>query len=140
MSEAVIDASVVLAWFLPDTAKRHTFASAILDRLMAGTLEVWAPPIFVHEVAKGLVMGERRGNLAAADLDQAQRLLRSTVINIHHDLLSVDNLVDAAKRLHCQVYDAAYVVLADEQGLPLLTLDGGMLQACQIQGVECNAP
>ena len=140
MNEAVIDASVALAWFLPDTAKRRAFASGVLDRLMTGELNAWAPPIFVHEVAKGLVMYERRGILTAADLDQARRLLHAAAINIHPDLMSIDVLIDAAKRLHCQVYDVAYVMLAEEQGLPLLTLDGGMQQACRVQGIECDTP
>lgn len=140
MTEAVIDASVVLAWFLPDTPKRQAFASGILDRLMSGELEVWAPPIFVFEVARGLVMGERRGNLRAADLEQARRLLQLAVVNIHHDFQSIDDLIDTARHLQCQVYDAAYVILADDVGMPLLTLDGGMAQACLMRGVECDKP
>lgn len=85
-------------------------------------------------------MGERRGNLRAADLEQARRLLQLAVVNIHHDFQSIDDLIDTARHLQCQVYDAAYVILADDVGMPLLTLDGGMAQACLMRGVECDKP
>ncbi len=85
-------------------------------------------------------MGERRGNLKATDLEQARRLLQLAVVNIQHDFQSIDDLIDTARRLQCQVYDTAYVILADEGGMPLLTLDGGMAQACLMQGVECDQP
>lgn len=67
MTESVLDASVVLAWFLTDTEPRERFAFGVLEEMLSGQMAVWAPPIFPHEVAKGLVKAERRGTLSVSE-------------------------------------------------------------------------
>lgn len=140
MTESVLDASVVLAWFLTDTEPRERFAFGILEEMLSGHLAVWAPPIFPHEVAKGLVKAERRGTLSVSELEKARVVLGGAEIQIHNQLLTIDEMIHAARQWHCQVYDATYVALAVEQGLPLITLDNGMREACERAGVTVQFP
>ena len=49
-------------------------------------------------------------------------------------------MIHAARQWHCQVYDATCVALAVEHGLPLITLDNGMREACERAGVTVQFP
>lgn len=140
MTELVLDASIALAWFLTDTEPRERFAFGVLEEMLSGHVEAWAPPIFSHEVAKGLVKAERRGTLSAGELEKARSVLGGAAIQIHNQLPSIGEMIEAARQWHCQVYDATYVLLAQEQGLPLMTLDHGMRDACERAGVAVKCP
>lgn len=127
----VVDASVTLAWWFEDEATPQT--EAILDRLSDDTAVV--PALWELEVSNVLLSGERRGRLTESQSARFVALLAQMPILV--DTASVDmGAVLAAGRHHAlAAYDAAYLVLAQREGVPLATLDSKLRAAAQAVGV-----
>jgi predicted nucleic acid-binding protein len=134
----VIDASVALAWALPDEAS--IYAEAALAAVEKGT--VYVPELWPYEIANGLVIAYRRQRITFEDeqlfLDALSRL------DIHMErsdaLTVIRQGTFAANRFVLTAYDAAYVDLARKTGLPLATLDERMRVAAVQAGVAIFQP
>lgn len=127
----VVDASVTLAWCFEDEATPQT--EAILDRLSDDTAMV--PALWELEVSNVLLLGERRSRLTESQSARFVALLAQ--LPIHVDSASADmGAVLATGRRHAlTAYDAAYLVLAEREGVPLATLDAKLRNAGQAVGV-----
>jgi predicted nucleic acid-binding protein len=127
----VVDASVTLAWCFEDEATSQT--EAILDRLSDDTAIV--PALWELEVSNVLLLGERRSRLTESQSARFVALLGQ--LPIHVDSASVDmGAVLATGRRHAlTAYDAAYLVLAEREGVPLATLDTRLRNAADAVGV-----
>ena len=121
----VVDASVALAWCFEDEATPQT--EAVLDRLSHDTAVV--PSLWELEVSNVLLAGERRDRLTESQSARFVALLAQLPILV--DTASVDvGAVLAAGRQHVlTAYDAAYLVLAEREGVPLATLDARLRAA-----------
>jgi len=130
----VVDASAALAWCFEDEGSEH--ADGWLAQL--ATSGAIAPAIWPLEVANGLRSAERRGRLATGELAQAAALLLSLPVRVEavSTADALGDVADLARRLDLSVYDAAYVALARQRGLPLATLDGRLREAGTRAGVE----
>jgi predicted nucleic acid-binding protein len=128
----VVDASVTLAWCFEDEATPQT--ETILDRLSDDTAMV--PALWELEVCNVLLLGERRSRLTESQSARFVALLSQ--LPIHIDPASVDmGAVLATGRRHAlTAYDAAYLVLAEREGVPLATLDAKLRNAAQTAGVS----
>lgn len=130
MSWFVIDASVVLSWCFPD--ENAALARHVADMFTQGSTAL-APSFWPHEVLNALLAGERRkrisGALARSFLDDLATLpieLQQFPARIVFDR------IQALSRKHgLTAYDAAYLDLALESGLPLATLDDDLMRACK---------
>lgn len=127
----VVDASVAVAWFLPETTERKAMATALLTRLREQDGVVVVPDIFHYEVAVILRKSLASKTLQRAQYDTALAVLRDVSLETHGMRVDVEALCNQAARFGCQVRDSAYVELARAEGLELATLDGGMLQAAR---------
>ena len=76
----IVDASVALAWCLPD--EPNPLAERALDRL-AGEEGV-IPALFWYEVRNVLLTAERRGRIEAAPADEALSWLREMPFTADH--------------------------------------------------------
>lgn len=119
----VLDASVTLCWVFDD--EDHPFAIQAMERLRADTALV--PAIWWFEVRNSLIVSERRGRLTAADSAAFLRALARLPVSVD-PLPEEECALTLARRHRLSVYDAAYLELAQREGVPLATLDG-MLQA-----------
>ncbi len=128
----VIDASVTLAWCFEDEATPQT--EAILDRLSDDTAIV--PALWELEVSNVLLLGERRSRLTESQSARFVTLLGQ--LPIHVDSASVDMgaVLATGRRHELTAYDAAYLVLAEREGVPLATLDAKLHNAAQAAGVS----
>lgn len=126
----VIDASVAIAWFLPD--ERNPAADVLLRDLAGATALV--PSIFWHEVRNAFLMAERRGRLRPGEAQSCISDLRSLVLKDggHGDDRTVLSL---AIKHSLTAYDAAYLALAVAQALPLATLDRRLAGAAQTENI-----
>ena len=131
----VIHASVTLAWCFPESGSR--FAESVLDRLAAG-VDAIVPAVWPLEVANALLVGEKRGRLAAA---QARAMLRRIadlpiVVEPTGTALAFGEIFSLARAEQLTTYDAAYLELAIREALPLATLDAGLSRAARRIGID----
>mgnify|MGYP001376062027 CR=1 FL=1 len=130
MSRFVLDASIVLAWCFPDEGAAT--AEHVADMFRQGDTAV-VPSFWPHEVINALLIGEKR-----------KRITKALVRNFLNDLvllpvalaeLPQKVIFDRAQRLsrehNLTAYDAAYLDLALENGLPLATLNEQLANACK---------
>ena len=126
----VLDASVTACWAFDD--EDHPDASLAFDRMRAE--EGVVPGLWWFEVRNILIVNERRRRIAesgtAAFLSSLSRL------RIRVDRVPDENGVLRLARAHrLSVYDAAYLELAQREGLPLATLDADLRKAAADEGV-----
>lgn len=112
----VVDASVALAWILePDNAD----ADAVLTEVARSS--AIAPGNFSSEVVHVLLVRERRGEISRLGVSRALEYIRS--LHVEAVLPPLNVVADVGRQYRLTGYDAAYLALAIEQGLPLATLD-----------------
>jgi predicted nucleic acid-binding protein len=117
MNEAVLDASVVLKWFRSDGERHVEAARALRASFEAGALVVLAPPLLHLEIVN--VAGRRWHWPEASLVDLADALE-----DLGFDLREPE-LTRVAKWTAngLTAYDAAYVALAEGEGIALITDD-----------------
>ena len=126
----VLDASVTACWAFDD--EDHPGASLAFDRMRAE--EGVVPGLWWLEVRNILIVNERRRRIAESDT--AAFLLSLSRLRIRVDRVPDENGVLRLARAHrLSVYDAAYLELAQRQGLPLATLDADLRKAAADEGV-----
>lgn len=122
MTEAVLDASVVLKWFRPEEEGHGEAAQALRGSFEAGKLRVLAPPLLWLEVAD---VAARRWRWPEPQMGR----LASAWPGLGFELLEPEPAFVAqwaARGL--TAYDAAYVALANETGAPLITDDAEIVR------------
>ncbi|HLX98704.1 MAG TPA: type II toxin-antitoxin system VapC family toxin [Roseiarcus sp.] len=130
----VVDASIAAAWLLPekDSEAAETLIAALSRRSPV-------PSLFWHEARNILVMAERRGRIVAGEAAQAMGRLRR--LPLEDAGAGSDGAVLALATAHgLTAYDAAYLALARERGLPLATLDQKLAGAARREGVRLLGP
>ena len=130
----VLDASITLCWAFAD--EEHPVATAALDRIQQGQAQV--PSLWWFEVRNSLLTNERRGRLTEAETASFLRNLGQLSINV--DRVPADaGLLTLARQHRLTVYDAAYLELAQREGLKLATLDTALHRAAKVAGVPLLA-
>jgi predicted nucleic acid-binding protein len=135
VSRFVVDASVVLAWCFPD--ENAALAERVAENFKQGDTGI-APSFWPHEVLNALLMGERRKRISRA---LAQSFLDDLVIlpialEPHPSEIVFGRIQSLSRKYGLTAYDAAYLDLALESGLPLATLDEDLKQAGEKAGAE----
>jgi len=131
----VLDASVALAWLI-DTSVAP-YAMRVRQLLLRGNRAV-VPALWQWEIANGFVMAERRGILTPSDTVEILQNFETALglwIEIENESVSMRRIITTARECHLTAYDAAYLVLAREQQLPIATLDRGLAEAAKRIGV-----
>jgi predicted nucleic acid-binding protein len=125
----VLDASTIIDWALDEG---HPTAGAARERLRTDT--ALSPTLLWFEVRNGLIIAERRGrateNYSAAFLRKLEQF--PVTVDTTPNQAEVMAL---ARRHRLTVYDAAYLELAQREGLPLATLDRALADAARTEGV-----
>jgi predicted nucleic acid-binding protein len=126
--EVVLDASVATKWFIDEAGS--SAALKLLDAHLEGRTTVVAPTLLVYEVGNAL---RHHPSLtppsAAAALNDLFDFQLSLVPPSSAQLAAA---LQRAYELKLTVYDAQYVVTAEERGCPLITTDGQILKASKI--------
>ncbi len=130
----VVDASVALAWALPDESS--AYAEAVLAVVERDGLRV--PELWAREVANGLAVAYLRKRITSADERAFLAALSHLSIDVEESasaLIVVRDGTAAAMRYGLTAYDAAYLDLASREKLTLATLDAAMRKAAEQSGV-----
>jgi predicted nucleic acid-binding protein len=126
----VLDASITASWAFQD--EDHPDAGLAFHRMAAE--EAVVPCLWWFEVRNILVVNERRRRIAESDT--AAFLHNLARLRVRLDRLPEGDAVLRLARAHrLSVYDAAYLELAQREGLPLATLDADLRRAAAGVGV-----
>jgi predicted nucleic acid-binding protein len=125
----VVDASIALAWALPDESS--AYADAVLAAVEREGLRV--PVLRAREVANGLAITYLRKRITPADEKAFLAALSHLSIEVEDvfPLTVIRNGTAAAMRYGLTAYDGAYVDLASRERLVLGTLDAAMRKAAE---------
>ncbi len=129
----VVDASVALAWALPDESS--AYAEAVLVTVEKEGLRV--PALWAREIANGLAVAYLRKRITSADERAFLAALSHLIIDVEEAsdaLTAIRDGTAAAIRFGLTAYDAAYVDLASREQLTLATLDTAMCKAAEQSG------
>ncbi len=116
----VVDASVVLKWFLVDDEDDTAKALKLRDLFIAGEVELTAPELILHETAN--VLRYKAGSdadLVARAIDSLWQMDLISQIGAEESRMAVTLAFD----LVTTVYDALYLALAESLGAQLITAD-----------------
>jgi len=127
----VLDASVATCWFFEDEHDARADAAAAI--LLASGSAI-APLIFWFELRNVVMMGVRRGRASESSMFQWLATTMRTTIGLD-TLPSDDAIFSLAQRHRLTFYDAAYLELAQREGIALATLDQALSRAATAEGV-----
>ena len=129
----VLDASITACWAFQD--EDHHDARLAFHQMRSE--EAVVPCLWWFEVRNTLVVNERRRRIAESGT--AAFLLSLSRLRIRIDRAPDEGAVLRLARTHrLSVYDAAYLELAQREGLPLATLDADLKKAAAGEGVALN--
>lgn len=122
MRVSVLDASVMLMWFAGPSDASGVAARRVRAEFERGELAIVAPPLLPLEILN--VAGRRWGWNVGALQELAEAIDDLTIELIQPDLLVVARWIGEG----LTAYDAAYVAVAEEASVPLLTADADILR------------
>ena len=137
MTEFVLDNSVAMRWLLASNkASDQKYAETVLESMVRATAVV--PNLWHLEAANVLLEATRRKEINVAEAERFTSQLESLPIAVDsmtaHQSFGHGMTLAAAYGLSS--YDAAYLELALREGLPLASLDKGLIRAAKKADIE----
>jgi len=132
MVKVVIDASVVVKWFIDEIYSEN--ARKIRDEYVNGTVDLAAPELMPFEVLNAL---KYRGLFKKDELIMVAKSLELYGFELYS--LSgnlAENTVKIAVEKDVTIYDAAYVALAMELDTNLYTADEKLIKMVELKFVK----
>lgn len=134
MRLCVVDCSFAMAWVFED--ERNPLADRLLDRLDSEHAFVVPAVLWGLEVRNTLRSAVRRRRLTESGADERRRALAELPKLAVACPNGLGSVVDELVRAHdLTSYDAAYLAVAIEHGLPLATADAALARAARAAGV-----
>jgi predicted nucleic acid-binding protein len=122
----VVDASVLVKWFLHHQEAERDRALALRDLHISGRSTIYIPPLALLEVLNAIRFSpkadEEAGEAALEALQDLHLETKAADVN----LLRKANAIAWAYKI--TIYDALYVALAEQVGYPLITADEVMVK------------
>jgi predicted nucleic acid-binding protein len=119
---------MALSMLLPD--EQSHAADALAERFTDGSPSV--PTIWPLEVRNALLAALRQKRLTTAEFEERLEVLALLPVEVEPpaDSSALKRALGLARRFDLSLYDASYVDLARQRGLPLATLDAKLRKAC----------
>jgi predicted nucleic acid-binding protein len=123
----VLDCSITMAWCFEDES--NEFSDSVLENLIE--MSAIVPSIWPLEVANVLLMAKKRKRITEAQSASFIDSLSALPIVVDPSTTSraMHSISALAIQTDLTIYDAAYLELALREGIPLLTLDKGLIKA-----------
>lgn len=122
MKQAVIDASVVLKWYLKDEAHGAN-ALMLLDKYILNRLDLFAPALLQYEVINALIIAQKRGRVKDETILKAIEGFASLEIKFMDISRLYITIMNYCRVYKCSAYDASYLSIAYHEGMPFITSD-----------------
>lgn len=120
--EYVIDASVAVKWFLPESHSDK--AHALLNAFRHEGLSLIAPDLIVPEVVNTLwKQSVRRSEISLTEARESCADFLALEVRVHPSARIAEQAFHFAAEENHSVYDALYIVLALERGCEFITAD-----------------
>jgi predicted nucleic acid-binding protein len=123
MRQFVVDASVAVKWYLPESHSDRA------EAVLADPGALLAPDHLYLEVAAVLWQRSLRGEIDAATAGQILAELRKVPIELRHTTELVADALALALESGCTLEDSLYLTLAIQVGCPLVTADRRLYDA-----------
>lgn len=127
----VVDASMVVAWFVIGQATAHT--RKVLAR--AGSEVLHSPPLLQIELASALVKLAHRRKIGPPAIGDILTEFEALDLVIDRTPPMARTIAAACRRYALSAYDAAYFELAMRLELPLAAKDGPLAEAARKAGI-----
>jgi predicted nucleic acid-binding protein len=128
LKRVVLDASVILKWYLPDEDQSEE-ALDLLKRYISDDMEIIAPSLLEYEVINGLMVARKRTRLS----DDAILSAIEGFGNLGIRLLSFSGqyarLIYFCNTYSRSAYDASYLSVAESEKIPFITADEVLYKA-----------
>ena len=131
----VVDASVALAWVLPDTEQNVAYSARVADAGISGSNELVAPRLLTAECSYRLLKYGRQRRWGEAKIAEFAETIDLFNMRYFESSSPMASLVRFAVGYHVQGYDAVYLGLALHLGGKIATFDGGLRTAAKAAGV-----
>lgn len=118
----VIDASIALAWLLPDEVA-SPWANQLYERSISENLMLSAPVLLLYEVLNGIRSSVLRKRIDQRGAKKAIDRFNDLGIALENQIDQQNQVVRLALDLGLSVYDAAYIALARQKNATLYTTD-----------------
>ena len=122
MRRAVLDASVVLKWYLPDEDHGQP-ALDLLNSYLSDDLEIIVPSLLEYEIINSLVVAQKRGRIK-------EEVILSAIegfLNLGIKTVRVAGLYPRVLHFYRMysrsTYDASYLALAEAEQIHFITAD-----------------
>jgi len=122
MKRLVIDASVVLKWYLSDEEHGEK-ALDILDAHASDRLSLHAPALLEFEVASGLTIAKKRARVGIDDALKAMEGFTELGIGLYSLSPFFQKVLDYSDKYNISAYDAGYIGLANNLKINVVTAD-----------------
>ena len=120
MERAVVDASVIVKWFVPE--KDSEKAIRLLEKYSAGKLELITPTLAIYETLNALRFHPHY-KLSSNELLDALKTLVELQITIEPSIKAWSKSIQLSLKHEITIYDAMYAATAHEIGAYLITAD-----------------
>lgn len=130
----VIDCSVTMPWLLKND--KTNYSTKVL--LSLANQAALVPRLWFLEVANVLLVFERRKRITQAESGRFIELLTQLPVEVDDSVYHrvFDAVISLAREQVLSLYDAVYLELSMRTGMPLATLDKGLIRAARKVGVE----
>jgi len=128
LKRVVLDASVVLKWYLADEEDSQK-ALGLLYQYISNELEILAPSLLEYEVVNGLLIAQKRGRIKEEKILSAIEGFVDLEIKLKNLSYFHPRVMHYCKTYHRSVYDASYLATADVEGITMITSDAGLHNA-----------
>jgi len=128
MAQVVVDASVVVKWYIPE--QHHEQARSLRNDFLDGTCELLAPALMPFEAVNAL---KYSGHYDGERLEEAADSLGKYGIELVH-CRSGGPIAEITTAVDVTAYDAAYIALAVDRRATAFTADSRLL--AELEGTE----
>ena len=128
MKRLVIDASVVLKWYLTDEEYGEK-ALNLLSKYISNELDFLAPSLLEYEVVNGLTIAQKRGRIKEEKILLAIDGFMDLNIKLKDLSQFYPRVLYYCKVYNRSVYDASYLAVAEREGIAMITGDKRLYNA-----------